>query len=170
LEGAWAKVWVKQWQEIIINKCSKEYLIIIYTYKLRLRRAIKCLKRKGKVYQSGKIGWSSFGRTETKLVEEDDCSTLSSDDDDDDNDTDNEDDDQERLEEFQKIISKHMKLQEKHVNLLCCHEKLIDSIGYVNNGKIFSISLAHMHHTLLIYLVLTLVALKYSHCVMSMLL
>jgi hypothetical protein len=51
-------------------------------------------------------GVSSFGRTETKLVEEDDYSTSSSDDDDDN--TDNENGDQVLLEAFQKLISKHM--------------------------------------------------------------
>jgi hypothetical protein len=66
------------------------------------------------------------------LVGEDDCSISSSDDDDnddddDDDDTDNEDDDQVLLEEFHKLMSKPMKLQKRHGDLLCFHEKLIDS-------------------------------------------
>jgi hypothetical protein len=59
------------------------------------------------------------------LAEEDDCSTSSSDDDDED--TDVEDDDQVHMEEFHKLISKHMKLQKIHGDLLCSHERLIDS-------------------------------------------
>jgi hypothetical protein len=55
-------------------------------------------------------GVFSFDRTETSLVEEEDCSTNSSDDDDDDNDTDDEYDYEELLLEFKKLISKHMKL------------------------------------------------------------
>jgi hypothetical protein len=55
-------------------------------------------------------GVSSFGRTRIDLEEEHDCSTSSSDDDNDDDDTDDEYDDQELLLEFQKLISKHMKL------------------------------------------------------------
>jgi cell division protein FtsB len=61
------------------------------------------------------------------LAEEDGCSTSSFDDDDDDDDTDDEYDDQELLLEFQKLISKQMKLQKRHVDLLCSHEELIDS-------------------------------------------
>jgi hypothetical protein len=69
-----------------------------------------------------------FDRTRIDLAEEDDCSTLSSDDDnDDDDDTNDEYDDQELLLEFQKLISKHMKFQKRHGDLLCSHEKLIDS-------------------------------------------
>jgi hypothetical protein len=48
-----------------------------------------------------------FGRIETSLSKEDDCSISSSDDDDD---TDDEYDEQELLVEFKKLISKHMKL------------------------------------------------------------
>jgi hypothetical protein len=73
-------------------------------------------------------GVSSFGRTETKLVEEDDYSTSSSDDDDDDN-TDNENDDQVLLEAFQKLISKHMN----------CKRNM--EISYV----LMQSSLTHMH-------------------------
>jgi hypothetical protein len=40
---------------------------------------------------------------------------------------DDEYDDQDLLLEFQKLISKHMKLQNKLGDLLCSHEKLIDS-------------------------------------------
>jgi hypothetical protein len=54
---------------------------------------------------------SGFGRIETSLVEEEDCSTSSSDDDDDnDDDTDDEYDYEELLLEFKKLISKYMKL------------------------------------------------------------
>jgi hypothetical protein len=67
-----------------------------------------------------------FGRTRINL-EEEDCSTSSSDDDYDDDDTDCEYDDQELLLEFQKLISKHMKLPKRHGDLGCSHEKLIDS-------------------------------------------
>jgi hypothetical protein len=52
---------------------------------------------------------SGFGRIETSLAEEGDCSMSSSDDDDDD-DTDDGYDEQELLVEFNKLISKHMKL------------------------------------------------------------
>jgi hypothetical protein len=52
---------------------------------------------------------SDFGRTRIDLEEEDDCSTSSFDDD---NDDDDEYDDEELLLEFQKLISKHIKLQE----------------------------------------------------------
>jgi hypothetical protein len=60
------------------------------------------------VYQ---IRVSSFGRTETSLVEEEDCSTSSFDDDDDDDDTNYKYDFEELLLELKKLISKHMKLQ-----------------------------------------------------------
>jgi hypothetical protein len=55
-----------------------------------------------------KTGLSGFGRIETSLTEEDDCSTSSFDEDVDD--TDDEYDEQELLAEFKKLISKHMKL------------------------------------------------------------
>jgi hypothetical protein len=133
LESALTNVWFKQWQEIIINKYTREYLIIIYTHWPRSRRAIMCQNRKGKVWQSGKTEWSGFpnrstwfGRTRIGLAE-DDYSTLSSDDDNDDDDTNNEYDNQQLLLEFQKLISKHMKLQKRYGDLLCSHEKLIDS-------------------------------------------
>jgi hypothetical protein len=67
------------------------------------------------------IGVSGFGRTETSLVEEEDCSTSSSNDDDDD-----EYDYEELLLEIKKLISKHMKLQKKHEDLICSHKVLID--------------------------------------------
>jgi hypothetical protein len=47
-------------------------------------------------------GVSDFGRIKNDLTKEDDCSILSSDDDN--------DDDEELLLEFQKLISKHIKL------------------------------------------------------------
>jgi hypothetical protein len=72
-------------------------------------------------------GVSGFGRTKIDLAEEDDCSTLNSNDDNDDDDTDDEYDDQELLLEFQKLISKHMKLRKRHGDILFSHEKLIDS-------------------------------------------
>jgi hypothetical protein len=52
-------------------------------------------------------GLSGFGRIETSLAEEDDCSMSSSDDDDY---TDDLYDEQGLLVEFKKLISKHMKL------------------------------------------------------------
>jgi hypothetical protein len=70
---------------------------------------------------------SSFGRRKITLAEEENCSTSSFDVDDDDDDTDDEYDDQELLLEFQKLISKHMKLQKRYGDLLCSHEKLIES-------------------------------------------
>jgi hypothetical protein len=71
---------------------------------------------------------SSFSRPEAETLEESDCSTSSSDNDDD---TDDEDDDQVLMKEFHKLISKHMKLQKRHVDLLCSHEKLIHSYALV---------------------------------------
>jgi hypothetical protein len=53
---------------------------------------------------------SDFRRTKVTLTEEEDCYTSSSDVNDDDDDTDDKYDDQELLLEFQKLISKHMKL------------------------------------------------------------
>jgi hypothetical protein len=60
---------------------------------------------------------SGFGRTENVLAKEDDCSMSSSNIDDDDN-TDDEYDEQELLVEFKKLISKHIKLQKRHDDLL----------------------------------------------------
>jgi hypothetical protein len=68
---------------------------------------------------------SSFGRTKVTLTEKEDCSTLTNDYDDDD--TDDEYDDQELLLEFQKHVSKHIKLQNGQGDLLYSHEELIDS-------------------------------------------
>jgi hypothetical protein len=76
---------------------------------------------------------SDFGRTENVLVKEDYCSMSSSDIDDDD-DTDDEYDEQELLVEFKKLISKHMKLQKRHGNLLCSHEELIDSYALLESA------------------------------------
>jgi hypothetical protein len=78
-------------------------------------------------------GVSDFSRTETSLVEEEDCSTSSSDDDDDDDDTDDEYDYEELLLEFKKLISKHMKLQKRHEDLLCFHKELIDSYALLES-------------------------------------
>jgi hypothetical protein len=127
-------------------------------------------------YPVSQTGVSSFGRIETSWVEEEDCSTSSSDDDDDDDDTDDEYDYEELLLEFKKLISKHMKLQKRHGDILCSHKELIDSYALlelthevmVTKVKILNLTLAHVHHILLIYLVLTLVAPKQSHLVMSM--
>jgi hypothetical protein len=69
-------------------------------------------------------GLSGFGRIETSLAEEDACSTSSSDDDDD---TYDEYDEQELLVEFKKLISKYIKLQKRHRDLLCYHKELMDS-------------------------------------------
>jgi hypothetical protein len=119
------------------NKSSlsdlEKYLIIIYTFWSRTRRIIKCSKRRTKFCQSGKTGWSSFGRTQNVLSEEDDCSTLSSDVDDDD-DTDDEYDEQELLVEFKKLISKHMKLQKTHGDLLYSYKKRIDSYALLESA------------------------------------
>jgi hypothetical protein len=71
-------------------------------------------------------GVSNFGRTKVTLAKDEDCSTSSSDVNDD-GDTDDEYDDQELLLKFQKLISKHMKLQKRHRDLICSCEKLIDS-------------------------------------------
>jgi hypothetical protein len=119
---------------------------------------------------------SGFGRTETSLVEEEDCSKSSSDDDDDDDDTDDEYDYEELLLELKKLISKHIKLQKRHRDLICSLKELIDSYALlesthevmVTKVKILNLTLAHVHYILLIYLVLTLIALKQSHHVMSM--
>jgi hypothetical protein len=75
-------------------------------------------------YPVSQIGGSGFGRIEDILSKEDDCSTSSSDDDDG---TDDEYDEQEFLVEFEKLISKHMKLQKRHEDLLCSHKELMGS-------------------------------------------
>jgi hypothetical protein len=84
----------------------------------------------GPVFQ---IGVFDFGRTENILAEEDDCSTSSSDIDDDD-DTDDEYNEQELLVEFNKLISKHMKLQKRDGDLLCSHKELIDSYALLESA------------------------------------
>jgi hypothetical protein len=71
-------------------------------------------------------GTSGFSRIETTLAEKDDFSMSSSDIDDDD-DADDEYDDQELLLEFKKLISKHIKLQKRHEDILYSHKELIDS-------------------------------------------
>jgi hypothetical protein len=76
-------------------------------------------------------GGFNFGRIETSLAEEDDCSTSSSDDDDD---TDNEFNEQELLVELKKLISKHMKLQKIHEDLLCSHKELMDSYALLESA------------------------------------
>jgi hypothetical protein len=65
------------------------------------------------------------------LAEEDECSTSSSDIDDD---TDDEYDEQELLVEFGKLISKHMKLQKRHGDLLCSHKELIDPYALLESA------------------------------------
>jgi hypothetical protein len=76
---------------------------------------------------------SSFDRTKNVLAEEDDCSMSSSDVDDDD-DTDDEYDEQEPLMEFNKPISKHIKLQKRYGNPLCSHKELIDSYALLESA------------------------------------
>jgi hypothetical protein len=76
---------------------------------------------------------SSFGRTENVLAEEDDCYTSSFDIDDDD-DTDDEYDEHELLVEFKKLISKHMKLQKRHGDLLYSHKELIDAYALLESA------------------------------------
>jgi hypothetical protein len=95
---------------------------------------------------------------------------------DDDDDTYDEYDEQGLLVEFKKLISKHMKLQKRYGDLLCSHRELIDSYALlesthevmVSKVKVLNLTLADVHHLLLIYLVLTLVTPKQSNHVMSM--
>jgi hypothetical protein len=61
------------------------------------------------------------------LTEKEDCSTSNSDDDDNDDGTDDEYDHEELFSEFQKLISKNMKLQNIHGDLLCSHKELMDA-------------------------------------------
>jgi hypothetical protein len=68
-----------------------------------------------------------FGSIENCLAEEDDHSTTSSD-------VDNDDDEQELLVEFKKLISKHMKLQKRHGDLLCSHKELFDSYALLESA------------------------------------
>jgi hypothetical protein len=81
------------------------------------------------MYDSTRL--SSFGKIETSLTEEDDCSTPSSDDDDD---TDVEYHEHELLVEFKKLISKHVKLQKRHGNLLCSQKELMDSCALLESA------------------------------------
>jgi hypothetical protein len=69
------------------------------------------------------------------LVEEEDCSTSSFDGDDDDDDTDDKYDYEEILLEFKKLISKHIKLQKRHGDLLCSHKELIDSYALLESTQ-----------------------------------
>jgi hypothetical protein len=88
-------------------------------------------KLEGSVSQTGGSG---FGRIEITLPEEKDCYTSSSnddDDDDDDDDTDDKYDHEELLSEFQKLISKHIKMQKRHEDLLYSHKELMDSYALV---------------------------------------
>jgi hypothetical protein len=65
------------------------------------------------------------------LPEEDDCPTSSFDNDDD---TYDEYVEQELLVEFKKLISKHMKLQKRHGDLLCSHKELMDSYALLESA------------------------------------
>jgi hypothetical protein len=76
---------------------------------------------------------SGFGRIENVLAKEDNCSTSSSDVADDDN-TYDEYDEQELLVEFKKLISKYMKLQKRHGDLLCSHKEFIDSYASLESA------------------------------------
>jgi hypothetical protein len=126
-------------------------------------------------YLVSQTGVSDLGRTENVLAEEDDYSTPCSDVNDD-NDTDDEYDEQELLVEFKKLISKHMKLQKRHGDLLYSHKELIDSYALLESTHEVMVTKVKnsQPHTctcallLLIYLVLTLVAPKQSHHLMSM--
>jgi hypothetical protein len=97
------------------------------------KEKVKCVslgKQDCSVSQTRVFG---FDRTETSLVEEEDCSMSSSDDDDDDDDIDDEYDYTELLLEFKKLISKHMKLQNRHGDLLCSYKELIDSYALLES-------------------------------------
>jgi hypothetical protein len=75
-------------------------------------------------------GLSGFGRIESSLAEEDDCSTSSSDDD---NNIYDEYDEQELLMEFKKLISKNIKLQKRHRDLICSHKELMNSYALLES-------------------------------------
>jgi hypothetical protein len=64
------------------------------------------------------------------MAEEDNYATSSSDVDDDDN----TDDEQELLVEFKKLISKYMKLQKRHDDLLCSHKEVIYSYALLESA------------------------------------
>jgi hypothetical protein len=91
---------------------------------------------------------------------------MSSSDDDDDT------DDEELLLDFQKLINKHLKLQKMHGDLLCSHEKLIESYALLkatHEVMVKTVKFFQLHnHIPFIYLMLTLVALKQSHHMMIM--
>jgi hypothetical protein len=93
--------------------------------------SVSLVKSDGPISQTGVSG---FYRTKSILTEEDDCSSSCSDDDNDDDDTEDEYDDQELLVEFKKLISKHMKLQKRHGDLLCSHKELIDSYALLESA------------------------------------
>jgi hypothetical protein len=78
-------------------------------------------------------GGSNFSRIKNVLSEEDGCSTSSFDVNDND-DTDDEYDEQELLMEFKKFISKHMKLQKRHGDLLCYHKELMESYALLESA------------------------------------
>jgi hypothetical protein len=65
------------------------------------------------------------------LAEEDDFSTSNFDDNDN---TDNKYDEQELLVKFNKLISKHMKLQKRRRDLLCSHNELMDSYALLESA------------------------------------
>jgi hypothetical protein len=67
------------------------------------------------------------------LAEEDDRSTSSSNVDNNDDDTDDEYDEYDLLVEFNKLISKHIKLQKRHGDLLYFHKELIDSYALLES-------------------------------------
>jgi hypothetical protein len=79
------------------------------------------------------IRLSNFDRTKITLSKEDDCSSSCFDDDNDDDNTEDEYDDQELLLEFKKLISKHIKLQKRHEDLLCSHTELMDSYALLES-------------------------------------
>jgi hypothetical protein len=118
LEGTWVNIWLKQWQEIIIKNISDSILSSSINIDQDQEEQSNVQKGKVKFTSLGKLDGlvfqtrvSDFGRTKIDLPEEDDCFMSSSDDDnDDDDDIDDEYDNQELLLEFQKLISKHMKL------------------------------------------------------------
>jgi hypothetical protein len=83
-------------------------------------------------YSVSQTGLSGFGRTKIHLAEEDDCFMSSFDNENDGDHTDEEYDDQDLLLEFQNHISKNMKLQKRHGDLLCSHEKLMDSYALID--------------------------------------
>jgi hypothetical protein len=100
---------------------------------IKIKKSNQVFKKRTKFYQSGKTEVFNFGRTDNALAEEDDCSTSSFDIDDD-NDTYDEYDEQELLMEFKKLISKHMKLQKRHGDLLCFHKELLDSYALLESA------------------------------------